>query len=125
MQALSEVGQTQCCECSPGGFAVWSHPVDVKYRTTSLTGANTHENLNKLCANTHENLNKLCANSHENLNKLCANTHENLNKLCANSHENLSKLCASLLINHSRPSQDGHRCSSKSGRRTEEAGMRL
>ncbi|EKX42095.1 hypothetical protein GUITHDRAFT_153660 [Guillardia theta CCMP2712] len=36
--ALSEVGQTQCCECSPGGLAVWSHPVDVKYRTTSLTG---------------------------------------------------------------------------------------
>lgn len=35
---LSECGQTQVCVCGEDGEAVWSHPIDVHYITTSLSG---------------------------------------------------------------------------------------
>ena len=35
---LSECGQTQVCVCGEDGAAVWSHPIDVHYVTTSLSG---------------------------------------------------------------------------------------
>lgn len=35
---LSECGQTQVCVCDAEGAAVWAHPIDVHYVTTSLRG---------------------------------------------------------------------------------------
>mmetsp|Transcript_49954 Transcript_49954/g.117678 ORF Transcript_49954/g.117678 Transcript_49954/m.117678 type:complete len:275 (+) Transcript_49954:197-1021(+) len=34
----SEFGETQVCLCKPGGEALWAHPIDVHYSTTSYRG---------------------------------------------------------------------------------------
>jgi len=33
---LNEYGQTQVCFCAPGSEAVWAHPLDVHYSTTTM-----------------------------------------------------------------------------------------